>query len=184
VLRDQAFQLVLSERGIAIVPVAAGDTSMAPHLAGGDLVAAVAPRERPQAGDLLVYRQQDYLVVHRYLGPAHTRDGRPCLRTRGDGRNTLDPPISAAAVIGRVVAVRRAGEWRSLEGRAASVYARLVAWHDLSWAAAGMAGRKVGLGGLVAGVDRWLLKLGVPTVFRLVHRRIAPPGAAGSDPSV
>jgi hypothetical protein len=184
VLRDEALRLVLSERGTAVVPVTEGDTSMAPHLNGGDLVAVVAPREAHRSGDILIYRQQDYLVVHRYLGVARAPDGTPCLRTRGDGRNAFDPPVSAEAVIGRVVAVRRSGEWRSLDGAAASAYARLVAWHDLAWAAAGLAGTKVGLGGLVARLDRGLLTLGAPIAFRAVHRRIAPPAASGPAASV
>jgi len=157
---------------------------MRPHLLGGDRIAVVAPRPIPRAGDLLVFRQQDYLVVHRYLGRARTPGGDACLRTRGDGRSELDPPVSPDAVAARVVAVSRKGAWRSFEGRGASVYARLVAWHDLAWAAAGVAARGIGLGRLAATLDRGLLALGGALLFSLIHRRIAPPAVAGPDASV
>jgi hypothetical protein len=157
---------------------------MRPHLLGGDQVAVVAPRARPRAGDLLVYRQQDYLVVHRYLGRARAADGNRCLRTRGDGRNELDPPVLPDAVAARVVAVARDGAWRSLEGTGAMVYARLVAWHDLAWAAAGVGARRIGFGGVAARLDRWFLTIGAAVLFPVIHARIAAPAALGPDATV
>ncbi len=181
VLRDQALELMLSERGMATVPVAVGDTSMVPLLRGGDAVLAVPLAAPPRPGDLLLYRQEDYWVVHRCLGPAGTVHG---LRTRGDGRNTLDPRVEPADVRARVSAVRRRGSWRSLEGGPARAFARLMAWHDLSWAAAGVVARKAGLGSATAAFDRGVLRLFVPIVFPLLHRRIAPPTASGSESAV
>src|SRR5258706_16314757 len=97
VLRDEALRIMLSERGAATVPVTAGDTSMVPHLRGGDAVLAVPLTASPARGDLLLYRQQEYWVVHRCLGWA-ARDPREGLRTRGDGRNVLDPRLAAEDV--------------------------------------------------------------------------------------
>ena len=184
VLREHALRLLLSERGAAIVLVAEGDTSMVPHLQGGDAVLAAPLLAPPGQGDLLLYQQQDYWVVHRFLGRAAASDGRKGLRTRGDGRNVLDPHLVAADVRARVVAVRRRGAWRSLEGPPARVYARLMAWHDMLWAAAGVAGRKAGLGPAVAAIDLLALRLAVPLAFPLFHRRIAPPAVAGPDGAV
>lgn len=180
VQRERALSLMFAERGGAVVVVAGGDTSMAPHLAGGDAVWAV-PSGAPAAGDLILYRQRDYWVVHRCLGRATAKDGREGLCTRGDGRNVLDPLLSAADVVARVVAVRRGGAWRSLESAPGRIYARLMAAHDLAWAALGVASRAVGLGALVAGLDRLVLTAIVPLAFPLFHPRIAPPAASEAD---
>ena len=166
----------MSERGAAIVEITPGDTSMVPHLSGGDAVRAVPLAGPPALGDLLLFRQSDYWVVHRFLGAARTRDGRRGFRTRGDGRNVLDPLLSVEDVRARIVALRRAGAWHSLEGIPARGYARAIAWHDLLWAAAGVAARKVGLGRIVATADLGLLRVLVPPVFPAVHRRIADEG--------
>ena len=53
----------------------------------------------------MLYRQLDYLVVHRMLGSAWLAGGGPGLRTRGDGKPGLDPPLDARQVRGRVVAL-------------------------------------------------------------------------------
>ena len=181
VLRDQALQWMLSERGEAIVLVTEGDTSMLPHLSGGDAVLAVPLVAPPARGDLVLYRQQEYWVVHRCLGWARAPDGGTGLRTRGDGRNVLDPRVQAADVRARIVALRRGGAWRSLQGPPARVYARLMACHDLFFAAAGVVAGKAGLGRVVAAIDLGVLRLTVPLAYPLFHRRIAPPGA--SDPA-
>jgi hypothetical protein len=87
-------------------------------------------------------------------------------------------------VLARVVALRGGGVWRSLAGPAARLYARAMAWHDLGWAAAGHAARKVGLGAPVAWCDLGLLRLLVPFVFPLCHRRIPLPEAPSPETSV
>lgn len=171
-IRDLALDLLLDENGSAVVPIAEGDRSMLPHLAGGDAVLAVAATD-PRAGDLVLYRQQDYWVVHRCLGRV---DGA-AFRTRGDGRNVLDPPLAREQVRGRVIAVRRGGRWRSLEGGPARAYARLVGWHDLVWAGSGVLAGRIGLGRAVAAVDAAVLRVIAPLLFPLLHRRIDLPGA-------
>lgn len=172
---------MLSERGEAIVAVTEGDTSMLPHLRGGDAVLARPLSASPARGDLLLYKQKDYWVVHRFLGPAVAADGRHGLRTRGDGRNVLDPMLGREDVLARVAALRRGGVWRSLEGLGARVYARLMAWHDLFWAAAGIGLRRIGLGRAAAALDLGLLRIFVPVAFPLFHRRTARPDASGPD---
>ena len=176
--------MMLSERGAAIVVITEGDTSMVPHFSGKDAVLAAPRAARPRPGDLLLYRQGDYWVVHRFLGWTAARDGGEVLRTRGDGRNVLDPLLAPDDVLARVTALRRRGVWHSLESRPARAYALLLAWHDLFWAAAGVAARKAGLGRAVAGVDLFSLRLSVPLAFPLFHRRIANPAVAGPDEAV
>lgn len=183
-LRDLALRLMLSERGAAIVLITEADTSMAPLLRGGDAVLAIPLVEPPRPGDLLLYQQQDYWVVHRCLGWAAAPDGRRALRTRGDGRNELDPRLRAEDVRARVVAMRRGGAWRSLRGTTARVYARCMAWHALFFAAAGIVARKGGLGWVVAAIDLGSLRLWVPLAFPVFHRRIAPPATSGPEGTV
>ncbi len=172
---DQALELVMAQRGRVVIPIAAGDTSMVPHLRGADEVLAVRVTGSPASGDLLLFRQSDYWVVHRCLSRATTKDGRTGFRTRGDGRNRLDPLVIATDVRARVIALRRAGRWRSLQGSPARVYAKLMAWHGLFWAAAGVAAGTIGCAGLVAAVDRGLLRIIVPVAFPLFHRRLDDP---------
>jgi len=180
---DQALDLVMSQRGQVVIPITAGDSSMIPHLRGGDAVLAIPPAGLPSCGDLVLFWQMDYWVVHRSLGPVVTRDGRSGLRTRGDGRNALDPLVVVDDVRARIVAVRRGGVWRTLDGTPARIYARLVAWHDLFWAAAGVVAGSVGLGRAVAAIDLALLRIAVPLVFPLIHGRIAaPPGSVAGEP--
>lgn len=182
VSRERALRLALEAGGEALVVVAKGDTSMLPHLGGGERFLAVPARIPPGLGDLIVFAQQDYLVIHRYLGNAKTPERRTCLRTRGDGRSEFDPPLLPDRVLGRAAAVCRDGAWRSLDGPAAHAYARVVACHALAWAAAAVPARRIGLGGAVAAVDRVLLRLAAALVFPLCHRPIDPPaGTRGRD---
>jgi|SoiMethySBSTD1v2_1073268.scaffolds.fasta_scaffold45136_2 hypothetical protein len=174
-LRDEALRLALEASGSAVLTIVASDRSMEPTLYGGDAVLAVPLEGDPVRGDILVFRQNDDLVVHRFLGPARAPDGAPCLRTRGDGRAELDPALFRANVRARVAALRRAGTWRTLEGAGPRLYAALVAWHDLAWAAAIHLSRPLGLSGVPAAADRSLLRLGTAVVLPLAHRRIDAP---------
>ena len=174
-LGDEALRLALTASGSAVLTIVPGDRSMEPTLYGGDAVLAVPLPDEPVRGDLLVFRQNDDLVVHRYLGPARAKDGAPCLRTRGDGRHELDPPPARAAVRARVAAVRRGAAWRSLDGGAPRVYAFLVAAHDLAWAGAIHLLRPIGLSGAAAVLDRTLLTLGARVAVPLAHRRVEGP---------
>lgn len=180
-LRDEALNLLLSGGGSVVIPIVDGDSSMAPLLRGGDAVLA-APIEAagPRRGEIVLFRQHDYLVVHRYLGPATTREGAPRLRTRGDGRNRLDPPLAPGDLRGRAIAVRRAGAWRSLEGPGARLFRRAMAWHALFWAATGVVAGRAGLGAAVAALDFRLLAATAPWTFALLHGRLPEPAAHGS----
>ena len=175
-IRDEALNLALASRGAAVLMIVAGDTSMEPMLSGGDAVLAVPLAGDPARGDLIVFRQKDEIVVHRYLGRARTEDGRPCLRTRGDGRQDLDPPVDRSSVRARAAAVRRDGAWRSLDGRRSRVLAGMIAWHDLAWAGAIHLLRPLGLGGAAAAVDRGLLRAIARLASPLADRRIPDPG--------
>jgi len=168
-------------------------TSMEPTLHERDVVAVDFAAGRPLRGDLLLFRQDELLIVHRFLGRGRRRGRPPYYRARGDGRIRLDPPVAPERVVGRVVALDDGSGWRSLRGAAARVYARLLAWHDLGWAAVGVAARAteralagigvhVHLEARAMRIDRWLLHAAHRALFARVHARIAPPSPGPPRP--
>ncbi len=174
---DEAMTLLARAEADRSIQVHGG--SMSPTLASGSVIRVDFRQRSPRFGDLLVFRQADYLAVHRYLGTARLADGAICLRTRGDGILALDPPVEPSRVAGRVVALERNGVWRSLLPRRARVYAWLVAFHDLAFAAIGVlsgrADRRLGRAVLhprVEWLDRGLLRLAHAALFVLLHPRV------------
>jgi hypothetical protein len=185
-LTEQALDLLREEGGAAGVVVRG--SSMLPTLAEGQEVAVDLAADPLRPGELLLFRQHDYLAIHRLVGTGRRLDGRPCLRTRGDGRSALDPPLNREDVRGRIVAVREAGGWRDLTARRARLYARAVAAHDLAWAAVAAVARRldraIAFTGLepslaVAMLDRALLRLAHRVLFARCHPRVAGPARTG-----
>jgi len=181
---DAAVELI-GRSGRPVVLSMTGE-SMLPTLHPGQRI-AVELRSRPaERGDLLLFRQLDYLVVHRMLGPARLADGSPGLRTRGDGKPGLDPPLDGKRVRGRAVALEARGAWWDLDAPGARLYALAVALHDLFWSAAihcasrgddlledaRLAGP---LRGWASRADRWLLQQAHRRLFFPAHRRLKRP---------
>jgi hypothetical protein len=78
---------------------------MAPHFADGDRARVAAARVY-WPGDVVVFRAPDgRLLAHRLLGYRPSQDGF-ALVTRGDACVVHDSPVPAAAVLGRIDAVR------------------------------------------------------------------------------
>lgn len=165
---DAALELLGERAGRAVFEVRG--RSMRPTLRDGDAVLVVLADRSLRAGDLAVFRLGADAVVHRFVG--RHRDG---LLFRGDGREALDPVVPAGEVLGRVVAMRRSGEWLGLEGTAARGYALAAAWHARFWSAA-----RRGIGPLASRFDRGALKVADRLAFRRCHRPVpAPPGLRG-----
>ena len=79
--------------------------SMVPALWPGDLVTVRrCDPEELQPGSIVVFRQNERLVVHRLM---HWQEG--CVVTRGDSHPCLDRPTPAGEVIGRVESIQRDG---------------------------------------------------------------------------
>ncbi len=165
-------------------------TSMLPTLVEGQIVFVDFAPGRLARGDVLLFRLDDLLIVHRLVGEVWRRDGRHYYRARGDGRIHLDPPVVPERVVGRVVALFNADGWWSIRGRAARTYAWFLAWHALLWAAIGVMAR---------GIERALARLGITVwlqarvragdrrlltwihrmLFERVHERVSAPPATG-----
>src|SRR5207245_3122608 len=92
--------------------------SMAPTIDDGDrvLVAPAAP-ESLRPGDIVKFRAQGAFVMHRLVRFDRSEDGARTFVFRGDNAPTTDPPVTAAAIIGRAVAVERHGVQRRLDSR-------------------------------------------------------------------
>jgi len=177
-LLEAAAELLERTGGRGVVHLRDDARSMEPTLRPGQAVAVEFAPRRLRVGDVLLFRQADYLVVHRLLGRSAFPDGRPGLRTRGDARPGLDPRLAPADVLGRVVAARRSdGVWIGFDGGPARAWARAAAWHDLAWAAAGVVVRPLGATGgrAVAALDRLLLRTAHRLLFAVCHRAVAPP---------
>lgn len=183
---DAAVELIGTAGEMGEIPVRG--FSMTPLLLPRNLllVEFMPPVASVRPGDILVFRQVDYLVVHRYLCRARVGAGQVCLRTRGDAVLSLDPPVTSDRVLGRVVAIDRGDGWRDLRTRRARLYARALAVHDLAWAAAGAAAARLDRrprGGrwrrVVGRLDRRMLRL----VHGLLFERMHPHGLVGSAKS-
>ena len=163
--------------------------SMRPILDSGDFVAIDFESRPPRFGDMLLFRQVDYLVIHRYVGHARRREQGLRYRTRGDAVNALDPPVDPERVLGRAVAFFDGRRWWDLDRFGARLYGLEIGLHDLFWAAMGLPARKLDRGlsrlglpplvlPLVAWVDRVSLRLAHPLIFRLSHRPCTDPTPA------
>jgi hypothetical protein len=174
--------------------------SMMPLLRQGQVLAVDFSPERLCRGDLLVFRQVDYLVVHRLLGPAPGHLDPPRFRTRGDAVLGLDPHVTRDRILGRVTAIRDEAGWWGLRSGRARFYARMVAGHNLCWAAAGIVASRIDRGvkriirrkgpfrSWTAVLDRGLLRVAHALTFRLFHARCDLPAElertipTGDDP--
>lgn len=132
--------------------------SMAPLLRAGDAVLVrPVPPQALHPGDLVAVRRGEQVITHRLIG----REAGGW-RTKGDNRHALDPPVAAGALLGRVVAVERAGRRVDLAGVRGRAAGRLLALLGL-WEAAlfqrGQALRGRRAGALLAPLARFLRKL-------------------------
>lgn len=189
-LLDATLQLLGRAGRGATLPVVG--VSMSPSLGEGDRIALRFGVEKPRHGSLLVFRQADSLVVHRYLGRVRLGDGTRGYRMRGDGKIDLDAPVPRERLIGQVRAVCHDGEWWDLQRTTARLYARALAWHDLSWSSAAWValrfdwmcrrvGWTTGCKELVARLDAGVLGLTHRLLFRRVHARLAEPPQGGAE---
>jgi len=85
----------------------ANGTSMLPTLRPGDELEFVAAGAGCAVGDVVLWRRDDRLFVHRVVSrnDAH-------LQTQGDALANIDEPVALDAVLGKLVAYRRGGRRR------------------------------------------------------------------------
>ena len=110
--------------------------SMQPTIEDGELitVAPVAPGP-VKRGDILLYQSESGVHAHRVVG--RVKGTVPLLEgdcpldhylLRGDASVSCDAPVRLEQVIGRVVAVQRAGRSRPLDNRAFNLMRLMRLW--------------------------------------------------------
>lgn len=129
---DVALRQWAASAEINLIPVRGN--SMRPLLHDGDVVRIEHGVRDIRRGDILVFRQDDGLVVHRFLRRAGDHSA-PLFITKGDNVRHLDVPVAATAVVGRVLSMRRgeAAE-RTLDTRGWRLFGRFLALFMLAWA--------------------------------------------------
>lgn len=102
---------------------------MRPAICDGDLITvepAAAASLTP--GSVAIYRRLDRVFAHRVVRVEGERSAAPQFVLRGDATRACDAPVSAAQILGEVVAVQRQPERRffgvsMVLGRLFGVYA-------------------------------------------------------------
>lgn len=98
---------VMEKGGELSLRVASG--SMQPLIQPGDRVTLKhADVDQVKFGDIIVFRQQEVLVVHRVIGRLRI-DGRTFFLQKGDS-NLAASPVPSDDVLARVVAIGKAGK--------------------------------------------------------------------------
>ena len=84
--------------------------SMRPTILDGETITVqpVAPPDIKQ-GDIILYRFQDGVVVHRVVGIGRKKGDALFFILRGDALGTPDEPVVSQRVLGKVVSVERGG---------------------------------------------------------------------------
>jgi hypothetical protein len=101
--------------------------SMIPCLRAGDVV-TIVPGKGCRVGDVVLYRQNGDLVLHRVVGK---RGGR--VITKGDALGGMDKPVAPGEILGRAVSFERRGVSRSLDSWS-SRFLGLAFCLTVSWA--------------------------------------------------
>jgi signal peptidase I len=101
--------------------------SMLPTLAEGDQILVSHASGALRRGDVVVIHQNGGLIAHRVIRRTQGGASQSLVWTKGDNNPRFDPPTPEADVLGRVVAVRRGGQVRSLETRRSRLAGRAIA---------------------------------------------------------
>jgi hypothetical protein len=183
---DIAVEMIGASGGLRTLPVTG--ESMLPTFGTDDALLVDLGARRPRAGDVVLFRSGDSLVVHRYLRRVSSRRRGDHLRMRGDGRSSFDPPVRDEDIRGIVRAIRRGGTWWSLEGSGARFWGLAVSWHDRFWgvlfAAARRFGGSRGPSPWIFRADRRCLRVADRALFSRFHRKVEPDRPDGSETGV
>ena len=112
VLVDSALELWNQSCKQSWIPISG--PSMQPALQDCDLVQVQHGPVRLRRGDIIVFRSENIIVVHRILR-IYQQGGNIHYLTKGDNSNNPDALVASAQVIGRVDAISRDGRHMSLQ---------------------------------------------------------------------
>lgn len=107
--------------------------SMAPLLHEGDQIIIEYGAKSVRIGDILAFRQDDRMVIHRVLSVARKGSAISCWITKGDNNMNIDLPVTPEQVIGRVVGACCSGCTRRIDtfgwrvtGYTTAVFGKLI----------------------------------------------------------
>jgi signal peptidase I len=101
-------------------------SSMFPLLQEGDQVLVAHGSADARRGDIIVFRQGETTIAHRMLY-SRKSVAKLVFIAKGDNVPHADPPVSASAIVGRVVAVKRGNRFTSLETPAWRMSGKVIA---------------------------------------------------------
>lgn len=101
-------------------------SSMFPLLQEGDQVLVAHGSADARRGDIIVFRQGAITIAHRMLYSRKTVAGLVFV-AKGDSVPHADPPVSASAIVGRVVAVKRGNRLFSMETPGWQMLGKMIA---------------------------------------------------------
>ena len=80
-------------------------SSMYPLISTGDKI-TISPEKNLGLGDVIVFKRDDQMVCHRLVRITE-ENGIKHYQTRGDSFFSLDDPVSAAQILGKVIRIER-----------------------------------------------------------------------------
>jgi signal peptidase len=109
--------LVWFNNGVfGIQPTLVSGTSMSPMMVTGDIaITTEVSADAVKVGDVVRFRDEESgaYIIHRVTA-IHTEGGEMRFITQGDANNTIDPPVSASQLEGKVVLVVPKIGWISI----------------------------------------------------------------------
>jgi signal peptidase len=114
---------------LGFYPTIVASGSMQPTLSIGDIAIVVsADPSKVQVGDIVQFRQNEEMILHRIVGSQQTADGMEFI-TKGDANNAPDPdPVLPSQIVGKLVLKVPQLGWASiaLKELAADMYGTLT----------------------------------------------------------
>jgi signal peptidase I len=89
--------------------------SMAPLFCEGDQILIEYGTKWVRMGDILVFRQDDRMVVHRVLSVVRKGATISWWITKGDNNIHIDPPVTPEQAIGRVIGACHSGSVKRID---------------------------------------------------------------------
>jgi len=114
--KQEDLQTLLKEAGFSllamgkILEVRATGYSMYPAIKPGAIISIepFSPGSEPQPGEIIAWRRESGLVVHRVVRVDKNDKGKVFI-TRGDSCKSEDPPVDAGKIAGKVISFKLTG---------------------------------------------------------------------------
>jgi signal peptidase I len=106
-------------------------SSMLPLIQDGDQALVIHGVTGIRRGDMVVFRQQGKMVVHRVLR-VNLQTNSPTFLIKGDNNLSVDPPVQAEEIVGRVLLIKRGEKTLAIDTYPWRMVGRAIAWGTLA----------------------------------------------------